>query len=64
MGAVSLAVHYECEFDFCDIMAVHRLLFAVRITQCVYKLQPIILLDVFHPISCFSRDSINSEMAS
>lgn len=42
MRAISLAVHYECESEFPDIRADHRLLLLFEVTQQVYMLQPII----------------------
>lgn len=62
MRAISLGVHYECEFDFPDPSA-DCLLFAGR-SYCVYKLQPIIPFDFHPPIAPSRRSNIQSAMAS
>lgn len=61
MYAISLAVHYECEFHFPDIRADHHLLL-FEVTQRVYKLQPIIPFDIYHPITCSRRYFIMGEV--
>lgn len=42
MRAISLAVHYQCEFEFPHIRADHYVCLLFGVTQRAYKLQPII----------------------
>ena len=59
MRAISLAVHYECEFDFPDPSA-DLLFLLVEVTQCVYKLQAIIPFDFHRPIAPSRRSNVQT----